>query len=225
MYVGMYAYNTIKWEVLTCSREMSAGCCSDTGMCSHPIPITSLTRVMHQSLQSTTLLALWVGDHEAKLTLFLLYKHCGLRFCLLLGLTGSVSVHWFPRQEQRLTSGNCRGSFQVLRSESGQDALHKVSTVSGSSSEASTSPETKVGWTSKQTLLYILWGYDIPSHSQRSMIKKMSMRKRRSTKRVKGRNAQKNLTVSGYFRGSLQTLMERVFSASPHFVRYKEANQ
>lgn len=57
------------------------------------------------------------------------------------------------------------------------------------------------------------------------MIKKMSVRKRRSTVRGRGKKAQKNLTVSAYFRGSLQTLMERVFSASPHFVRYIEIMQ
>ena len=215
----VYASESMNWEDFTSFREVRADCCSDIGMSSHPILTTSPIGVMHQCLQLTILLAVWVGHHDAKF----LTRHNDLPFDYLLALTGSVSVCWFPRQEQRLTSRNCDGSFQVLRSESSQDALHKVSTVSGSSFEASTGPEAKVSWTSNQPVLYSV-RLCHPWHSQRSMIKKMSVRKRRSTMRGRGRKAQKNLTVSGYFRGSLQTLMERVFSASPHFVRYTETN-
>jgi len=43
--------------------------------------------------------------------------------------------------------------------------------------------------------------------------------------RVKGRGKpQKVLTVSGHFQQSLKELMERIFAASPHFVRCIKPN-
>ena len=58
-------------------------------------------------------------------------------------------------------------------------------------------------------------------HSQRSVMRAMSRRK----SIAKGKGGQKKLlTVSAHFRQSLDLLMERVFSASPHFVRCIKPN-
>lgn len=61
-------------------------------------------------------------------------------------------------------------------------------------------------------------------YSQRSLMKKMSVRGNRisvHSKQGKG-GRQKLLTVGGHFRNSLQQLMERLLVATPHFVRYSE---
>lgn len=63
--------------------------------------------------------------------------------------------------------------------------------------------------------------------SQRSILKKMSVRKKKSTRhkrgsrggRAVGGGRRKVMTVGGHFRESLQKLMERILSATPHFVR------
>ena len=47
----------------------------------------------------------------------------------------------------------------------------------------------------------------------------------RKSMRKKGRGKpQKTLTVSGHFQQSLKELMERIFAASPHFVRCIKPN-
>lgn len=51
-----------------------------------------------------------------------------------------------------------------------------------------------------------------------------AMSKRKSGK-SKGGNPKKLLTVSAHFRQNLDLLMERIFSASPHFVRCIKPNQ
>ena len=56
----------------------------------------------------------------------------------------------FLGQEQKLTSGNSDGGFQVLGSEFGQVTFHEVSTVSGGSLEASTGLEAKVSQTPRR---------------------------------------------------------------------------
>lgn len=61
------------------------------------------------------------------------------------------------------------------------------------------------------------------SCSQRSVMRAMSRRK--SVAKSKGGCPKKLLTVSAHFRQSLDLLMERVFSASPHFVRCIKPNQ
>ena len=64
--------------------------------------------------------------------------------------------------------------------------------------------------------------YDLSlPHSQRSVMRAMSRRK--SIAKSKG-GQKKLLTVSAHFRQSLDLLMERVFSASPHFVRCIKPN-
>ena len=57
-------------------------------------------------------------------------------------------------------------------------------------------------------------------YSQRSMMRKMSMRRRKPSNSPKKKQGNKKLlTVSAHFRESLDLLMERLFAASPHFVR------
>lgn len=51
-----------------------------------------------------------------------------------------------------------------------------------------------------------------------------AMSNRKSAK-SKGGNPKKLLTVSAHFRQNLDLLMERIFSASPHFVRCIKPNQ
>ena len=58
--------------------------------------------------------------------------------------------------------------------------------------------------------------------SQRSVLKAMS-RKSFRMKKNKGK-PQKVLTVGGHFQQSLKELMERIFAASPHFVRCIKPN-
>ena len=52
-----------------------------------------------------------------------------------------------------------------------------------------------------------------------------AMSRRKSVAKGKGGCQKKLLTVSAHFRQSLDLLMERVFSASPHFVRCLKPNQ
>lgn len=59
----------------------------------------------------------------------------------------------------------------------------------------------------------------LPLHSQRTVMRAMSRRRRASVKAKVKPGARKLLTVSAHFRQSLELLMERVFAASPHFVR------
>ena len=56
-------------------------------------------------------------------------------------------------------------------------------------------------------------------------MKAMSRRKSVSKLKAKGGGQKKIVTVSAHFRHSLDMLMERVFSASPHFVRCIKPNQ
>ena len=58
-------------------------------------------------------------------------------------------------------------------------------------------------------------------YSQRSVMRAMSQRRRKlsNSSKKKQRQHRKLLTVSAHFRESLHLLMERLFAASPHFVR------
>ena len=63
--------------------------------------------------------------------------------------------------------------------------------------------------------------------SQRSVMRAMSQRRRKlstSPKKRQRQNQKKLLTVSAHFRESLHRLMERLFAASPHFVRSAPLN-
>ena len=61
----------------------------------------------------------------------------------------------------------------------------------------------------------------LSSCSQRSVMRAMSQRRRKlsNSPKKKQRQHRKLLTVSAHFRESLDLLMERLFAASPHFVR------
>ncbi|CAI8008949.1 Myosin-IIIb [Geodia barretti] len=64
--------------------------------------------------------------------------------------------------------------------------------------------------------------------SQRSVMRAMSQRRRKMSnspkKRQRANHHKKLLTVSAHFRESLDLLMERLFAASPHFVRCIKPN-
>ena len=51
----------------------------------------------------------------------------------------------------------------------------------------------------------------------------MSIRKSKRVKNMRGKS-QRALTVGGHFQESLKELMERIFAASPHFIRCIKPN-
>lgn len=67
----------------------------------------------------------------------------------------------------------------------------------------------------------------VHTDSQKSVMKALSFSKRRKSsvgRRQRGGVAKKLLTVSAHFRQSLEDLMERLCSATPHFVRCLKPN-